>query len=150
MAYHYIESGLDNIWLDNGYVVHETVYGTGISIEDTQGLHKAISQCLIDLPKRLNGAELRFLRLELDLTQKDLAGILGVEEQALRRWEKNRSKFINGSTDRLLRAIVKEYLHGDGSLRAMIDRLAELNTVEPTSITFRETEQGWQSDRIAA
>ena len=67
MAYHYRESGLDNIFLIDGFRVHKTKYGRGVSIDNTEGLHKAIGRWLIDLPKPLNGAELRFLRLEMDL-----------------------------------------------------------------------------------
>ncbi|HSP24433.1 MAG TPA: hypothetical protein VLQ65_04600 [Saliniramus sp.] len=145
MAYHYTDSGLDNIWLDNGYTTHETVYGDGVSIHDSEGLHRAIGEWLIALPKPLNGAELRFIRLEMELTQKALAGILGADEQAVRRWEKTRMRAINGSADRLLRALYSEYLQGDGSLRKMVDRLASLDEIESVEMRFRETREGWRA-----
>lgn len=144
MAYHYIDSGLDNVWLENGYTVHQTPYGEGISIQDTDGLHRAIGEWLISLPKPLNGAELRFIRLEMELTQRDLASILGADEQAVRRWEKYRTKAVNGPADRLLRAVYGEYLHGDGSVRRMVDRLAQLNQVEKVDIRFCDTPEGWR------
>jgi putative transcriptional regulator len=147
MAYHYTDSGLDNIWLDNGYATHETVYGEGVSIHDSEGLHRAIGEWLISLPKPLDGAELRFIRLEMELTQKALAGILGADEQAVRRWEKARTRAINGSADRLLRALYSEYLLGDGSLRKMVDRLASLDEIEPVEMRFRETREGWRAQR---
>lgn len=147
--YHYTDSGLDNVWLENGYAVHSTPYGEGISIQDTEGLHRAIGQWLISLPKPLNGAELRFLRLELELTQRDLAGIIGADEQAVRRWEKARGKAINGPTDRLMRALYNEYVLGDGSVRHMVDRLAKLNQVDHVSGRFCETSKGWQTQDCA-
>jgi transcriptional regulator with XRE-family HTH domain len=55
-----------------------------LAIRDTEGLHKAIGLWLVDRPIPLNGAELRFLRIEMELSQRDLAGILGVKEQRLR------------------------------------------------------------------
>jgi putative transcriptional regulator len=70
--YHYTESGLDNIYLVGGVAHHKTPYGEGVSIVNTEGLHKAIGLWLIDLPKPLIGTELRFLRLEMELTQGDL------------------------------------------------------------------------------
>ena len=143
MAYHYIESGLDNVWLENGYEVHETPYGTGVSIEDTEGLHRAIGEWLVSLPKPFNGAELRFIRLEMELTQRDLADILGVDEQALRRWEKARDKRFNGAADRLLRAVFNEYLNEESSIRAMVERLVNLNEIDPIDTHFCETEDGW-------
>lgn len=149
MAYHYLESGLDNVWLENGYTIHETPYGEGVSIQNTEGLHKAIGEWIIDQPRPLNGAELRFLRLEMELTQRDLAGILGAEEQAVRRWEKARKKVVNGPADRLLRAFYSEYLNGDGSVREIVDRLAALNVIDRAEVRFCETDKGWQPKECA-
>lgn len=144
MAYQYKESGLDNIWLENGYTIHETPYGEGVSIENTEGLHQAIGEWIIQLPKPLTGAELRFLRLEMELTQRDLSGILGVDEQTVRRYEKGRTKAVSGPADRLLRALYNEFVSGDGSVRSMVNRLANLNVVEHETGRFCETPRGWQ------
>lgn len=143
MAHHYFESGLDNIYLENGFQVHDTPYGRGVSIQDTEGLHKVIGQMIIDAPCPLNGAELRFLRLEMEQTQRSLAAILNVGEQALRRWEKARTKPIDGAADRLLRGLYGEYAFGDGHLRARMDRLAQLDCVEKLDIRLREDEDRW-------
>lgn len=150
MAYHYTESGLDNVWLENGFTIHATPYGEGVSIQDTEGLHKVIGQWLVSLPKPLNGAELRFLRLEMDMTQKNLAGILGADEQAVRRWEKSRDKAMNGSADRLLRALYCEYINKGSRIRRMVDRLAELDQIEAPTGRFFETDRGWQPQGCAA
>lgn len=144
MTYHYKESGLDNIYLLNGYGRHQTPYGEGITIQDTAGLHKAIGKWLVSLPKSLNGRELRFIRIEMDLTQKKLASLIGTTEQTLRYWEKNRGNAISGSADRLLRALYSEFIGGDGSVRDLVNRLAELNAIEEAEARFTETDQGWQ------
>jgi DNA-binding transcriptional regulator YiaG len=144
IMYQYKESGLDNVFLEDGYHIHKTPYGKGVSIQDTEGLHKAIGRWLISLPKPLNGAELRFLRLEMEATQRDLAAIIGTSEQTLRLWEKHRRKALPGSADRLLRAIYSEYAGGDGSVRRMLDRLAQLNQVERVKVQFHETSRGWK------
>jgi putative transcriptional regulator len=34
MAYHYTECGLDNVYLENGFTVHKTAYGRGVSISE--------------------------------------------------------------------------------------------------------------------
>ena len=150
MAHHYHDSGLDNVFLENGYSVHQTVYGTGVSIQDTEGLHKAIGRWLIATPKPLNGAELRFLRIEMELTQRDLAGILGTTEQTLRLWEKHRVKAINGSADRLLRALYSECIGRDDSVRSMVERLAHLDQLGATEARLRETAHGWEIDHACA
>lgn len=141
--YQYKESGLDNIYLENGYRKHKTSYGEGVSIIDTEGLHKVIGQTLVADQRPLNGAEVRFLRLEMETTQKDLAGMLGTSEQTLRLWEKNREKSIPGSPDRLLRALYTDYVGGKGSVRRMLRRLADMHEREHIATCFRETQVGW-------
>jgi putative transcriptional regulator len=144
MSYHYIDSGLDNIYLENGYTVHQTPYGEGVSIQDLDGLQTAIANWLVSLPKPLIGAELRFLRLEMERTQRDLANVLGESEQTVRRWEKDRNKPLRGSADRLLRVFYSEYAHGDGTIRKIVDYLAKLNQIEQVMGCFEDTETGWK------
>jgi putative transcriptional regulator len=145
MAYHYKESGLDNIYLRDGYTIHKTAYGKGVSIADTEGLHRGIGRWLISLPKSLNGAELRFLRIEMDMTQRNLAAILGTKEQTLSLWERHRNKAMPGSADRLLRALYGDYIKEDGSVRSMLERLAELDQIkQPKEACWHETRRGWQ------
>jgi putative transcriptional regulator len=144
MAYHYKESGLDNVFLENGFKIHKTKYGKGVSIENTEGLHRVLGRWLIELPKPLIGAELRFLRLEMELTQNRLAAIIGSTEQNVRRWEKARKRPIPGMADHHIRALYSEYSGGDGSLRRMVDRLAELDQIDRATAHLRETKRGWQ------
>lgn len=145
--YHYIESGLDNIYLENGYQAHDTPYGKGVSIQDTDALHREIGRTLIEMACPLNGAELRFLRLEMEQTQRRLATLLKIEEQAVRRWEKARTKPFNGSADQLLRILYRQYAFGDGEVRKMMERLAELDCVErPTKIRLRENHHHWEAE----
>lgn len=142
-TYHYTDSGLDNVYLLNGFTVHKTVYGKGVSIEDTAGLHRLIGRWLIELPKPLTGAELRFLRLEMELSQARLAAIIGSTEQNVRRWEKARSHPIQGPADRIMRALYNEYIGVDGSLRHMVDRLAELDQVQHPKAKLRWAKADW-------
>lgn len=144
MSYHYVDSGLDNVYLENGYTVHTTPYGEGVSIHDTGGLHRMLGDLLVDLPRPLSGAELRFLRVQMDMTQRALASVMGEEEQTLRRWEKARSKPIRGAADRLIRVLYNEYVGGDGTVRQMVERLAELDQVEVSAIHLREDHDQWQ------
>jgi len=143
MSYHYTDSGLDNVYLENGYTIHQTPYGEGVSIEDTEGLHQAIGQWLVSLPKPLTGAECRFLRLEMGMTQRDLAASLGLEEQAVRRWEKNRDGHFNGAADRLLRVLYVSYCDNDGEIRVLVERLNQLDQVEHAQGRFADSDNGW-------
>jgi putative transcriptional regulator len=142
--HHYTESGLDNIYLVDGYTIHKTPYGEGVSIQNTTALHKAIGKHLINRPIPFNGAELRFLRTEMELTQRDLAGIIGATEQTLRLWEKNRGKFVPGTADRLLRALYSEFIGGDVHIRKMLERLADLDRLENGDTCFKRNNSSWK------
>ena len=114
--YHYVECGLDNVYLNSGYTREETPYGVGVAVKNVDGLHKAIGEHLVKHKKFLNGKELRFLRTQMDLTQSQLARLLGQSDHQVARWEKGRCK-ISGPAERLLRMIFQEHL--DGNVRVM-------------------------------
>jgi putative transcriptional regulator len=142
--HHYIESGLDNVYLLGGFTIHKTKYGEGISIENTGELHRQIGLWLIEQPNPLTGAELRFLRLEMELSQARLAAIMGSNEQNVRRWEKARDHPIQGPADRVIRAIYSDYIGKDGNFRRMVDRLAELDRVQHPKAKLRWAKAHWE------
>lgn len=90
--YKYTMSGLDNVYLLNGYTITHTPYGDAVSIVDVDGLHKMIAQALINKAQRLLPAEFRFLRKEMKMTQGLLAEIFGVTSQTVARIEKGETK----------------------------------------------------------
>jgi DNA-binding transcriptional regulator YiaG len=86
--YHYTDGGLRNVWLKNGYVEKDTPYGKAVSFHDLDGLTKAICMALSNKPGKLTGAEFRYIRSGLFLSQKSLGKLLGCTEQAIAKWEK--------------------------------------------------------------
>lgn len=88
--YHYTDCGLPNVWLDGGVTVEETPYGKATSIAALENLHHEIAMDIISRSSVMTGAEMRFLRIELDFSQAALARILKTSEKNLQRWEKNR------------------------------------------------------------
>ena len=99
---------------------------------------------MVDRSASLNGAELRFLRTEMELTQRDLAGIIGATEQTLRLWERNSAKHFPGTADRLLRALYSEFLRGDVHIRKMLEKLADLDRMENEPTCFSKTNSSWK------
>lgn len=120
--YRYTESGLANVWLANGYSMRDSAHGRGVSIEDVEGLHRAIGQTLLRR-RRLTRAEIRFLRKELGCSQKELAEILGTSEQTVSLWERDRGD-IPAAADRLLRLLYVEHVQGRVQVRKLAERLA--------------------------
>lgn len=140
--YHYRDSGLDNIYLVNGYSIENTPYGEAVAIEDIDGLHKVIGRWLVELPKPLNGAEFRFLRHELDLSQKKLAQIMGKAELSVGRWERAVSKPVEPLADRFIRLLYVDCISGQ-PIKELIDRLAELDHLEHVTCRLEERQGRW-------
>ena len=89
--YHYKACGLEGIYLLNGYTVEEHDGERHVFVENVDELHKAIGRHIISKRKGLTGAEIRFLRNTLDLTQNELAAELGNNTQSVARWEKGQN-----------------------------------------------------------
>ena len=144
-TYHYRQCGLEDVFLVNGFVYESTPYGETVRIHDIDGLHYAIGTHLIEDRKELTGAEIRFLRHELDLSQRMLGDLLGKSSQSVARWEKGENA-IDQTADRLLRVLYDAKAGGKRKeIRDMLERLAELDAgVAVASIQFEDTEKGWQ------
>jgi putative transcriptional regulator len=89
--YHYKECGLSNIYLKNGYKIVEYEKRSGVGISNMDLLHRSIGDSILNKTFLMTGEEIRFLRIELDLSQKDLAGVLGSTDQTVANFEKNKS-----------------------------------------------------------
>jgi DNA-binding transcriptional regulator YiaG len=142
--YHYTESGLRNVWLVNGYTSRRTPYGKGIAIADLEGLHRAIARQIVRLPRPLSGAEFRFLRKELELSQANLADCLGCNVQALARWEKSKSR-IPRPAERLLRALHRETDEGNAHIRELVERINARDAAARPKLEFQQRRGQWKA-----
>lgn len=113
--------GLDNVILLNGFTRHETAYGPGVSIDAADELERAIAQHLVTRQGLMNGRELRFLRKQMDLTQDELAGLLGVNPQTVARYEKEQSA-VTGPVDGLMRMIFATSMSSKRDALRLLDR----------------------------
>ena len=139
--YHYTECGLDNVWLENGYAMHDTPYGKGVSVADADGLDRALALYLTDKPGPLTGREFRFLRTLLGLAQRSLADLVGVTEQSVSRWE--RTGTVPKQGDAALRLLVLEKFNGDGRWSRMIERINTVDRLANQQSVFREQRRKW-------
>lgn len=143
--YHYRGAGLDNVYLKNGY--RKAKYGKEIvvSVEDAEGLHKAIAASLIHRPTRLTGQEFRFLRIEVGLSQRGLGELLGASEQSVHQWENRKTRQVPGAAERILRLLVREQLlNGDGKIAKLLGELVELDDRAAIErLCFEETKGHW-------
>jgi len=145
-TYHYTECGLNNIYLLNGYQFIDTPRGRAVSIKDIDGLHRAIGLFLVTTKKDLMGDEVRFLRHEMLMSQYTLANLLGMSEQAIRRWEKG-TVTIPKPSESLLRLLYREHVNDqNGKISTILKKIADLEeALNNKDILFKDTSKGWQS-----
>ena len=131
--------------LKNGYDEYETEHGKGVAIHDLKGLHAAIGMHLITHKAVLSGAEVRFLRKELEMSQNELAYYLGVCESSVRNYEKDRNKKPPTAAERLLRALYVDKIKGRSKVGKLLATIAKLNRDQyHESLELEETPEGWK------
>lgn len=139
--HHYTECGLDNVWLANGYTVHNTPYGKGVSVDHADDLLAALARWLTLKPGRLTGKELRFLRTFLTLSQASLARMTGATEQSVSLWE--RTGKVPMASDALVRMLVLEKLEGDSTVSQVIERINRVERLVHQSLVLRSRQHRW-------
>lgn len=141
--YKYDDAGLRNVWLANGYTVRKTRYGKAVAIENVEGLTRAICRALASKPGRLTGAEIRYLRLHLGLSQKALGKAFGNTEQAIALWEKKGR--IPLWADKHLRLLVIAKEDGNEPLGRALERLDIVERLVSSRLVVEETRRGWKT-----
>ena len=142
--HHYRECGLNNVFLLNGFTVKATRHGRAVSIDDMDGLHLAIGSHLAGEKRALTGAELRFLRVELGLSQKMLGILLGKSAQTVARWEKEQSR-IDSTAERVVRMLYTEQGGRNEKIRNMLQELAAPDELAcENEFRFEDTAEGWR------
>ncbi|MHA4870217.1 hypothetical protein ACXZ1M_21220 [Duganella sp. PWIR1] len=140
--YHFTDGGLHNVWLSNGYLEHTTPYGDGVSFHDLDGLVVTICGALCRKPGKLTGAEFRYIRGTLLLSQKSLGKLFGYSEQAVAKWEKY--DHVPKLVDAALRLVFIE--RHDGSKQVVaVDLLNAIDQVANSRIILTEAKSKWTS-----
>ena len=143
----YDDCGLRNIWLKNGYR-YEAIKGHGkcLEITDINGLHRSIAHHLVNYRKRLSGAEIRFLRVEMGMSQNRLADCMGVDEQTISLWERSK-RHPTVAAERMLRLLYLEHADGKTKVAKMIAQWNDIDRQEleeEAKQVFQETDDGWR------
>jgi DNA-binding transcriptional regulator YiaG len=139
--YHYVGCGLPYVYLKNGFELVQSPYGKGVTIHDLDGLHDALGAAIVGSPEKLTGPEVRFLRVELNLSQAGLASALGCNEQSVARWEKGRSSQVDAPSERILRMLYKEAKLGEKKLAPLLKSLQDLECKPPAARKFVASER---------
>lgn len=142
--YHYTESGLPNIYLINGFTVEFEDGEEYTSIDDANGLHQVIALAITQSRCAISHEAFRFLRVELNLSQKALGKVFGVDEQTIARYEKAQTK-IPRTTDAALRALYVESQEQTSSIGYFLSLLADFEEkVAAQEIHLEEVNAQWR------
>jgi putative transcriptional regulator len=146
--YHYKSCGLDNIYLVNGFDVHETADGKTYGIHNFDELHKAIAIGIAKKAAPLTGKEFRFLRVELDLSQKSMGDLMEKSEQTIANWEKGNRR-ISRLADAAIRNLYLDSI-GEGEIGGLLKKLAQLDRrIHEYQLQLEETKEGWKLKECA-
>jgi DNA-binding transcriptional regulator YiaG len=142
--YHYTDGGLRNVWLRNGYVMHETPYGKAVSFQDGDGLIRAVCLALTRKVGRLTGVEFRYIRASgFLMSQPSLAKLLGVDGQTVARWEK--SGKVPKWADKLVRLLYTAHADGNEAIQNVVARINDVDRLVNQDITLEATSAGWEA-----
>jgi len=127
------------VWLLNGYEITDTPYGKAISIADVEGLTRAICKVLVRKKSHLTGAEFRYLRMALLMSQRGLGVTIGRTEQTIAAWEKN--GHIPRFADTMMRFIYARHADGDQRVKDVVEAMNESD--RDMHIVMRDSKSGW-------
>jgi DNA-binding transcriptional regulator YiaG len=139
--YHFTDGGLRNVYLVNGYETRNTPYGKAVAIQNIEGLAKAICRSLVRKKSHLTGAEFRYLRSTLLMSQKNLGQAVGRTEQAVAMWEK--SGKIPKYADIMVRVIYAAHADGNERVKNIVQSMNEAD--RDIYIIMQESQKtGWK------
>lgn len=151
-TYHYTESGLDYVYLRNGFEFVGRSDRKRLVISDIEGLHKAIGRHIAKHKETITGADARFLRHELLMSQATLARILNVSEQAVHRWENGKTDKVPGPAQMLLRLLYLESIGDPGitgksrQIGQALRRIADIeDEMDGVMMLEKGKHHGWQA-----
>ena len=149
-AFHYTDSGLDYVYLINGFTVHKTPHGDGVSIKDARQLHERIALDLIGQPRPLQGQDVRYLRGMLRVSQEGLAKVLRQQRGSVARWEAEPNKDIPGAADSALRMFYALKACGHEAAMGVVALLQEVDDLKHGAPTLCLRNDGHWTSAAAA
>jgi DNA-binding transcriptional regulator YiaG len=122
--YHYTESGLENVYLENQEVEFCKKCKAGAPrFRRINQLHETIGRALAQQPAPLVGAQLRYLRKHLAYSTREWAALLRVDAATVNAWESGETA-LGPQIDLLIR-LVWFHLLAERTGAKLPDRLVE-------------------------
>ena len=94
---------------------------------------------IVSQVRPISHQEFKFIRIELNMSQKALSNLLGVDTQTVARWEKGQS-VIPRTADVTLRALYTEFNDDDSQIGLLLNMLSDVE-IESTMTELHLEEQ---------
>lgn len=136
--HHYVESGLESVFLEHIplWRCRACAYEE-VDIPAIGSLHEMLCKILVDTPRNLAGAEIRFIRTSLGMTAEKFAKTLKVSKITVSRWENGHNR-MNRAAAFLLHALVHEHFDRE--------KKKYLTMIEDTSLTDAQATERIEKD----
>jgi len=128
--YHYLESGLDSLWI-SGIEIYRCACGESGAIPQPLKIHRAIAECLLQKETPLSGKEIRFLRKHMAMKAIDFAKLVGVDNATVSRWENEKDK-PSDIADRAIRLFCAVRLGYKGAKQLIDDIFPKIDPQKQT------------------
>lgn len=140
MRYEYNEIGFNGIFITGGFEQIPDDNSHVIKIQSARDLHLCVMRSLCECDASLNGAMIRFMRLELDISQAQLGTLLGLEgRQMMSFYELNKRKMPLVTQEALKRMVLAKI---SGSLSVQqFDKQIKIKA--PDSFEFVFVDNNW-------
>ncbi len=149
MPISFVDPGLSNVRLLNGYEARESPEGNSLRYANLDGLLKAIACALVRKPARLDSGEFRWLRRYIGVSQSTLAEIIGKDAQTVSLIE--RGKLPPALIDRELRRLAIEQLDlGAQAAVPLLEMVARTKALATTSYYGRLHNDSWDFTIVAS
>ena len=148
--YQYKQSGLDNVWLVDGYQIVNTPYGEAVQFEDATSLDLAIANALINQTEPLTGKEFRFLRQQIGMSQSDVASFMHVDPQSVAKRKKGQVS-LPFANEAVMRFIYSSYQEKDAKIYPMLETMKAIDKAKNSrlELSFDKQRTHWMVNQVA-
>lgn len=140
--HHYTECGLQNVYIKGICKMTDDDGDEVIVVPAINRLHQVIAEGIVSHAKGMNGAELRFLRSEMGLTQAELAVVVHRDKQSIGRWERSELE-IDSVAEAVIRKLAIEKLNLQVDLNMEQLSRASIPTAEVQPIRIEAIDDGY-------
>lgn len=137
-------TGLPNVFLKNGYTFDGEGEDQVVAYLDLDGLYEALAATIARRLAPLTGAEFKFLRRRMAMSQEQAGAMVGKTNQAVAKWEKGQTAVPIAECNMMRLAWLS--MHARRDLARAVDRMVLARDGLPGDYVFMLDGTRWTDD----